>query len=1178
MKCEASHCKDWIKQTMESKINQENYTRTLLDYVYTDSTSRRDIMESSSRCDDSDHNNKLTQQQKSAATMPDRASKEKVTRSALDEGQSTDDLADAFSSSLAHLVAIKKHGQNAGTRENNHHQRIHKVVARSARSSSEEGPSSSSSGSNHDGGVVVTANTTTSSGDDPESSSRNTGTTEGSGSNSNRNNNSSSGGEGRLNEARLQRHNAQRHIEGKSEHVLLSHCHHHHHHDHNQQRRRDADHGPASDGFGLPVPNDYVLRREQRVSSEHAAVVAHLPPPSTDGASSSSGSGGEADRIELLQRHHEPRFHTIRRTFNQFQRSRKNTHNHKSSETDSSAEQQIHRRMKSSKRPHADVGDDSSKPPPSVKRQKPELKTKESDELGSDDNGGSSGSGTEGGYEGSASSNDRPQGHGSCSSPSVSSSEVSFAKRKHIKGNGVTSGGRHRPMLSIKQESTFSLSSEIADFSSSISESAIESYSLQVCPDSSSSDSNSITSSSNSGSDGSSDEQAEEPVVAKRRSGHSMTFEMGKQVKWPPIPRHIAPRVPFRGRRRGCDKADSKLPAVRRLKSPPKSTKSPIMSVGCDIMAHILTFLEPTDILDVLTAPLSREWLVTFTRQPELWRVLCLLEPFKARVDDDDDSSDEESAPFYPFDIEKQLRGTFGKYRLMYTSFVRCMRYLARIKDDALHGRAPSVTGESEAVAKLSSLHNIGANSNLQDFLARARSIVGNGVAAVPAAGSDISDDDEGNGVARIVAHGQPIGISDDGSSTVTPPKRKKKIDDSNSKRKKIKFAHSKLTERLLGPTNTGEAGDVNLPWSCAIYSVVNWMVAFSDVEGMQTMCLKVLPLILENEQQRVTAQRAGLTDLVLRAMVFFPESAPLHTAAFHTIVLLARPLGGQEGMLFHTSMVNASGIFDRGDDGPKAGNNGIAVMLDSMKRFSSNEVLQAMSCWSLVNIALVSNQKEVLVKLGGIETTANAMMQHPYNAEVQVRYYSVIICMFFIVETFPNVFCFLQFRGLFALINLVIPSVRLNAEEQGNNETIPDPDTSEKEMLDEMVDQVVHLVVLAMKNFCSSEAILNRACLVLHNLSLTPGYHEALLWTPNCYQMLDWCLANYRTDQVLQQSAAGTLHRLQMTLSSDETLRARFASSLQAQQQLSLEQAHREAVHLREQQEQVARQYDEAP
>ena len=178
----------------------------------------------------------------------------------------------------------------------------------------------------------------------------------------------------------------------------------------------------------------------------------------------------------------------------------------------------------------------------------------------------------------------------------------------------------------------------------------------------------------------------------------------------------------------------------------------------------------------------------------------------------------------------------------------------------------------------------------------------------------------------------------------------------------------------------------MNLPWSCAIYSIVNWMAAFSDVEGIQTMCLKVLPLILENEQHRITAQRAGLTDIVLRGMVMFPDSPQLHTASFHTIVLLARPLGGQEGMLFHSSMVNSSGIFDSGNSA-EGGKNGIAVMLDSMRRFSHDGVLQAMSCWSLVNIALAPAQKSVLVSLGGIEATANAMMCHPYNAEVQVRH-----------------------------------------------------------------------------------------------------------------------------------------------------------------------------------------------
>lgn len=158
------------------------------------------------------------------------------------------------------------------------------------------------------------------------------------------------------------------------------------------------------------------------------------------------------------------------------------------------------------------------------------------------------------------------------------------------------------------------------------------------------------------------------------------------------------------------------------------------------------------------------------------------------------------------------------------------------------------------------------------------------------------------------------------------------------------------------------------------------------------------------------------------------------------------------------------------------------------------------------------------------------------------------------------------KFRALFALINLVIPSVRSNNQDEDDEEE--KNDTSEKEMLDEVVGRVVSLVVAAMKNFCSSEAILNRACLVLHNISLSPSYHGALLWTPNCYQMLEWCLSNYKGDRVLQQSAAGTLHRLQLTLSNDERLRLRFSASIQAQQQHSLEEAHREAVYLRDQQE----------
>ena len=60
----------------------------------------------------------------------------------------------------------------------------------------------------------------------------------------------------------------------------------------------------------------------------------------------------------------------------------------------------------------------------------------------------------------------------------------------------------------------------------------------------------------------------------------------------------------------------------------------------------------------------------------------------------------------------------------------------------------------------------------------------------------------------------------------------------------------------------------------------------------------------------------------------------------------------------------------------------------------------------------------------------------------------------------------------------------------------MPDRESTEREMLEECAEQIVDLVVRAMKNFRSSETILNRACLVLHNLSLTQDYHSKLLWT----------------------------------------------------------------------------------
>lgn len=531
--------------------------------------------------------------------------------------------------------------------------------------------------------------------------------------------------------------------------------------------------------------------------------------------------------------------------------------------------------------------------------------------------------------------------------------------------------------------------------------------------------------------------------------------------------------------------------------------------------------------------PLSKEWRQTFTIQPELWRVLCLVEPFKAEVDDNeghdvDDSCSDDSFGSLGRATQQSVSPLLDKYRLLYTSFVRCMKYLAQIREDALNGNAPSYIDYGVAESQ-GPFNLISHNRNLQHFLTKARKVQ-----------DDVSAESSSSEEPQQVVAGVASIPTEDQN------KKRKRQHDRTKKEKKPKIGNSMITERLLGPSASGDPGNLNLPWSCAIYSIVNWMVSFSDVEGIQTLCMKVLPFLLENEQQRQTAQRAGLTDIVLRAMVRFSHSVQLHIAAFHTVVLLARPLGGREGMLFHSSMI-LTGIFcGENSATPKSG---IAVMVDSMERFVENDILQAMSCWALVNIALAPAQKAELVKLGGINATLNAMHRHPFSAEV-------------------------QFRALFALINMIIPSVHLsrdNRDGAANGDQISGvSDVSEKEIIDDSVSEIAGLVVRAMKNFCSSEAILNRACLVLHNLSLTQEYHSTLLWTPSCYQMLEWCLGNYRTDQVLQQSASGTLHRLQGTLSRDDDLRAKFTHELRSQQQASLYEAHREALRLHQRQEEL--------
>ena len=359
------------------------------------------------------------------------------------------------------------------------------------------------------------------------------------------------------------------------------------------------------------------------------------------------------------------------------------------------------------------------------------------------------------------------------------------------------------------------------------------------------------------------------------------------------------------------------------------------------------------------------------------------------------------------------------------------------------------------------------------------------------------------------------------------------------------KFGHSMITRRLWGPTATGVPSHLNLPKSCAIYSIVNWMVAHPNVRGIQTMCIKALPPLLEDEHQRLTGRQVGLVEVILCAMLRFPDSIELHIAVFHAIVLLARPLGGREGMLFNNSMAEttqdigltshvelsdpislAARCGGRPSLNVKKGNNlsvsssdssrsiddnenekqtGISILVESMERFSHSEKLQSMACWALVNVALVPHQKNMLMKLSGVEAILSAMEKHSKSFDV-------------------------QFRALFALINLAVPCLESDFMYDSSIDAA-DATLQEIAVLDTLREKIAKLSVAAMKTFWSSESILNRGCLVIHNLSQSPIFIRTLLDTPDCYQMLKYCLENHSTDMVLRRSVSSTLQRMQFYL-----------------------------------------------
>ena len=279
-------------------------------------------------------------------------------------------------------------------------------------------------------------------------------------------------------------------------------------------------------------------------------------------------------------------------------------------------------------------------------------------------------------------------------------------------------------------------------------------------------------------------------------------------------------------------------------------------------------------------------------------------------------------------------------------------------------------------------------------------------------------------------------------------------------------FAHRRLVTAL----QTAER-------ALTVHAILKPMEDLPDAFGVQMQCLLSLVPMLEQQENRKVAQATCLTSLIVCAMGEFSDDIALQIAALHTLVLLARPIGGSEGMVFSRGMASPPGLQALlGERG------GIATVLKTMRAHRAFAEVQAMSCWALVNVMLIPAQKQLLISRGGVEAVLESMKAHPCVFEV-------------------------QYRALFALINLLVPDGSPASASHA---------------------AVLPFVLRAMTRFETNEALVNRGCLVIHNLALSEHNHH-LLKKHDAPRLLAALLRAHPKEHVVQESATGVLRRLGM-------------------------------------------------
>lgn len=169
----------------------------------------------------------------------------------------------------------------------------------------------------------------------------------------------------------------------------------------------------------------------------------------------------------------------------------------------------------------------------------------------------------------------------------------------------------------------------------------------------------------------------------------------------------------------------------RKLSAAP--TVPSLLTLGPDAMVSVVSFLDPRETLSLLTMPLCQEWHRSYTADQDLWRTICCTDPFSADLSKNAASNNGYSSESTSLHIVScyddinddnsfcSLSGNdvFGEYRLIYTSFVRCMNYLDRvnIKDGRNYGFWHA--NDTSATDPVTIFPTFGVTKSLKKFLSR---------------------------------------------------------------------------------------------------------------------------------------------------------------------------------------------------------------------------------------------------------------------------------------------------------------------------------------------------------------------------------------------------------------------------------------------------------------------------